>query len=1238
MKNLRFLLYAFILIALSSCAANKPYFSDPSIQDNVAERPTSIDPENIDYEVFLVGDLNLSKQNQSGVAMLNLIKNQLRSRNSNQSIVFLGNTIHEKGLSDEESSDFQFVDELLDHWIPTLRKQTDKLYFIPGNHEWTSGVNNSIENRKAIEQLVEEKANDKNIFVPSKGCGEPKVVELTDDLVLVMIDSPWLLQGDDSEERKRSGCDIDDELEFLTELKGVLSDYKRKNVVIASHHPLYTNGKTGGNYPASSHLLPLPVVGSIFTGMKKLFGSEQQFGHPNYEAYRSALLHALGNFEGVVTASAHEKNMQYTERNKNHFIVAGSASEVDFLQKGGETEFAYMERGFAKIMHTKNLELWIEFFEMDENDPTMAIPVFRKMIHKKEVINFADEDVYKGSEEYPKTVVKQASKLYEKRGNIRNKQYSEEWSTEVEVPVLLLDEVDGGLKPVQQGGGFSTLSLRLVNPEGRQYVLRTVDKDVTKVVPPPLRNTFAKELIQSGIASAHPYSALVVPKLADAAKIYHANPKYVWLPHQKALGEYNNDFAEKMFLFEERPGGNTDGHPTYGGTKETVNSLELVEKLFKNHKHQLDQQYVLRARLFDILLGDWDRHDDQWRWGTYSDPAQPGITIYRAIPRDRDQVFFRNNGILNFVPSRNWFNPQLRIFDDKVDNLKGLVNNARFFDRHFLNQMSEEDYINAAKDLQEWVTDDVIASAFQDWPEPINKIRGEETIAKLKQRRADLVTYAKEYYSHIAKDVTIPGTYEKDVFEISTLPGNKLDVKVFHLDKEDKHLIYQRTIDGSLTKEVRLFGLKKSDIFQFEGDEKSSIRVRIIGGSGEDQVVNQSSNLNIIAYDRLDGMKLTGQPVKSNMKDQDGINHYDRKDWALNKHFHFPMITFYTDEGIGFGYNVWWKKHGFRSKPYQSSHTLSANYFAANGAIIGKYDGHWPNAFGANWDFRLLADGKAPTFTQYFYGLGNEYINYEELFPTAENVDRARFHVVRGSDILLVPTIEHQLKRGRVLSFNPFVQFINLDEEYEKEDRFIYTPAANRVASDFDSKTYVGISIGFQTNRVNHPTMPTRGFQFNSEAKYRQSLSDAEFSNISLSTSLATYIPFDASDQVVLAVNFGGAYTFGDYEFFHANYLSNKSRMRGFRLNRFAGDGMVYAASDLRIKVFKGSGVFPTDIGIFGSFDIGRVFLKNENQDQLHSSFGGGIFLQPLNLLSFKAGYHIGQDDKQLIIGGSMAF
>jgi hypothetical protein len=36
-----------------------------------------------------------------------------------------------------------------------------------------------------------------------------------------------------------------------------------------------------------------------------------------------------------------------------------------------------------------------------------------------------------------------------------------------------------------------------------------------------------------------------------------------------------------------------------------------------------------------MLIGDWDRHYDQWRWAEYK---KKGQVIYRPIPRDRDQV------------------------------------------------------------------------------------------------------------------------------------------------------------------------------------------------------------------------------------------------------------------------------------------------------------------------------------------------------------------------------------------------------------------------------------------------------------------------------------------------------------------------------------------------------------------------------------------------------------------------
>jgi hypothetical protein len=37
-----------------------------------------------------------------------------------------------------------------------------------------------------------------------------------------------------------------------------------------------------------------------------------------------------------------------------------------------------------------------------------------------------------------------------------------------------------------------------------------------------------------------------------------------------------------------------------------------------------------------MLIGDWDRHDDQWRWAAFDEGKH---TVFKAIPRDRDQAF-----------------------------------------------------------------------------------------------------------------------------------------------------------------------------------------------------------------------------------------------------------------------------------------------------------------------------------------------------------------------------------------------------------------------------------------------------------------------------------------------------------------------------------------------------------------------------------------------------------------------
>jgi hypothetical protein len=46
-----------------------------------------------------------------------------------------------------------------------------------------------------------------------------------------------------------------------------------------------------------------------------------------------------------------------------------------------------------------------------------------------------------------------------------------------------------------------------------------------------------------------------------------------------------------------------------------------------------------------MLIGDWDRHEDQWRWGEY----RKMISYLQTYSRDRDQAFSKYDGALVYV-------------------------------------------------------------------------------------------------------------------------------------------------------------------------------------------------------------------------------------------------------------------------------------------------------------------------------------------------------------------------------------------------------------------------------------------------------------------------------------------------------------------------------------------------------------------------------------------------------------
>ena len=195
----------------------------------------------------------------------------------------------------------------------------------------------------------------------------------------------------------------------------------------------------------------------------------------------------------------------------------------------------------------------------------------------------------------------------------------------------------------------------------------------------------------------------------------------------------------------------------------------------------MDQRSFVRARLFDMFIGDWGRHEDQWRWGLVSEGKQK---MYEPIPRDRDQAYSKFDGVLLKTMMKLAGINYLQNFAGNIKDIKRFNYPARNLDRKFANEVSKEEWIAIAKDLQARLTDNVIESAVRKLPPEVFPISGEEIIMKLKSRRAHLVDFATKYYSFIAKKVDVVGTDKNEYFEVNRLQDGATEVKVYKINKE----------------------------------------------------------------------------------------------------------------------------------------------------------------------------------------------------------------------------------------------------------------------------------------------------------------------------------------------------------------------------------------------------------------------------------------------------------------------
>ena len=248
------------------------------------------------------------------------------------------------------------------------------------------------------------------------------------------------------------------------------------------------------------------------------------------------------------------------------------------------------------------------------------------------------------------------------------KEYRSLWSTPITVPVLDLGRYAGGLRPISKGGGKQTKSLLLAASDGRQFFFRAVDKDASVLLPPELRSTVAGRVVRDQTSSAFPTAPSVVARLLDAAGIPHADEQLFVLPRNAQLGEFQDEFGGLMGFLQERIGG-ADGPPSrWGGATEIIGSDTLLARVDQSPDDRVDARAFLTARLFDVLIGDWDRHRDQWVWIRFGE-ATP--RRWKPVPRDRDQAFAKYDGFLFYFARQTA--PQLTNFGEAYPYMPGAI-------------------------------------------------------------------------------------------------------------------------------------------------------------------------------------------------------------------------------------------------------------------------------------------------------------------------------------------------------------------------------------------------------------------------------------------------------------------------------------------------------------------------------------------------------------------------------------
>jgi hypothetical protein len=780
--------------------------------------------------------------------------------------------------------------------------------------------------------------------------------------------------------------------------------------------------------------------------------------------------------------------------------------------------------------------------------------------------------------------------------------YRDEWTTPIKVPVLDLKSFHGGLVPTKEGGGMQAKSLRFVAPDSSEYVFRQVRK--TKLfLTDEYKGTIIWYIVRDERSASHPTAAIAAHPLLGAVDILHPSPRLYFMPDDPLLGEFRKDFGGILGMVEEYPSVPKQGI-AFADADKIIDSEELLDAINKDSENQVDARALLTVRLMDLLLGDNDRHPDQWKWARL---GKKDDAPWQPIPRDRDKVFVSYEGLL--LSLARFVVPSLVTFDGKYPNPTALFANAGEFDRRLLGSLDKAVWDSVAATLAQRITDSVIDSAVQAMP-PEYANGSREIAGKLKVRRGRLGAAADRYYHELWRLAEIHGSDADDQATVVRSGDGIVDVRI----QSGKGAPYfARRFNLNETKAIRIYLHGGDDRATVEGSVRRSIPVRIIGGNG----TNSFTDLSTVDgkrnptrfYDAgsVQDVKYARDTVDEKTNLDDAFNHrFNRRPWVRAYGKLVPPLkdngstmrfepSVHSQRGLGIypAIGVTRYGYGFRTVPYSSMAHADFAYATGSGRIRIR-SGFDKRFEGSDVHVPVTAHMSQFEVVQ-FHGFGNDVPDL-----------RGRFYDVRQRQWQVYPAIGRSFSPVSEISLGPVVRYTTTDSLL---NRFI----TQQRPYGFRQFGQAGLRLKMHLDSRYVPdTMKPRVLVDVTGSAY-PGIWDVTDAYESADAWAAAFFTLPIARKPVLAFRAGGKKLWGSFPYFDAAFLGGSETFRTEEKQRYAGDASIYGTTELRVPIAKFPLILPLDVGAIGFVDAGRVYLNGDSPGGWHTAAGGGFWVGYLN-------------------------